>query len=390
MNAQPGPRSSVRMLAIPVAFFLVFFGPGAIQPFLIPFLRHRLPGLLPMRSCVVLAMVYFTFAGCRFLAGYVTAALGSKRTIVLGALGYFLFPILAYVLETYALLLSAAVLWGMAASLLWTAGSTQVLDASDRAHYGGRAGMLNVSAKVGVTLGVAALGAALQWQGYQGLFAAAWAVGALGVLAALAIPESPETPKKPRWSRLGGFYLRQRGLVMAVLFVVPGLAYGQVLGLINVFIGETLGDAYVGPITFAFMASGVLFSYLSGRASDRYGRCGPLWVSFLAGALGVGGMALVGSPWLAAGAAFLFGVQFGAVPTVVLAWLGDQVPPGERALGHAGIFAWRDLGIGASILLGGSVTQRGWPYRSVFLALGAVFLAAAVVSWGLLRDSTRP
>ena len=94
-------------------------------------------------------------------------------------------------------------------------------------------------------------------------------------------------------------------------------------------------------------------------------------------------MAYVHHPGILAGAAILFGIQFGTVPTVILAWIGDQIPPGERALGHASIFAWRDLGIGGAIVLGGSLTQSGWSYHNIFLAFAGVFLLAALMSWSV-------
>ena len=98
-------------------------------------------------------------------------------------------------------------------------------------------------------------------------------------------------------------------------------------------------------------------------------------------------MAYLGNPWILAGAAFLFGIQFGTVPTVILAWIGDHIPPGERALGHASIFAWRDLGIGGSIVLGGSLTQSGWSYRNIFLAFASIFLVAALMSWSMTSSA---
>jgi predicted MFS family arabinose efflux permease len=295
--------------------------------------------------------------------------------------------LLVYVLRVYALIMLAAVVWGIAASLFWTAGSTQVLDSSDRAQYGIRAGVLNLSAKIGITLGVAVLGAILERHGYGGLFSVALAIGSVGVLTAFLIPNSPHRAGWPQWRGLGDFYVRRRGIIMAAVFVVPGLAYGHMLGLINLYIIDTVGEAYVGRITSTFLASGVLFSLIGGQASDRFGRRLPLVISFLLGAGGLLSMSYPTNPWILACGAFLLGVQFGTVPTVILAWVGDHVPPGERALGHASIFAWRDLGIGVSILLGGSFTQWGWPYRSVFLLSASIFLMAALVSWAFVTEA---
>ena len=373
----------VRDLVVPATFFLIFFGLGAIQPFLIPFLRQRQPDLTPVQCSVVLAVVYFAFAVSRLFAGHLIYRVTSKRAICLGALGYFLFVLLVYVLNAYPLLLLAAVIWGIAAAMLWTAGSTHVLDSSASSKYGRRCGVLNLVAKIGITLGVATLGLVLRCWGYTGLFRVALAVGGLGVLVAGSVPNNPQPPKLQSFRELSGFYFRERGLLLAALFVAPGLAYGQLLGLINLYVVDTAGKAYVGGITASFLASGVLFSYLAGELSDQLGRRLLLIASFLAGAMGLVVMAQASQPFVMACAALLFGVQFGAVPTVVLAWIGDHTQAGARALAHASIFAWRDVGIGTSIVLGGSLIQSGWAYRTVFLAFASLFLLAAAASWGV-------
>jgi len=96
-------------------------------------------------------------------------------------------------------------------------------------------------------------------------------------------------------------------------------------------------------------------------------------------------LAAAPTPFVAAIAAFMLGIQFGGIPAVATAWVGDKSTPEERPMVHACAFAWRDMGAVISMLLSGVLLQRGWSFDKCFLCFGTIFLVPVFVSILLLK-----
>ena len=382
--------------AIPLVFFFLFVGVGAVQPYIVPYLKGR-HGLSPLQASMVVATVYFVFGFARFFSGFVIKAIQKKPTIMLGALGYFCFVLVLRYGHAFSTFLMGSVMWGVAAGLIWTASSTQVLDAATEDRFGRASGVLLLFAKFGITIGVVVLGWALAGEismrqlssvyveknaatDYTAFFRISLSFGGLAVLLTLLVPYIRVEVDPPRMRYILRFFSHlSNWLVPAVLFV-SFFSYGFMLTLFNQYIKEQWGIHRVMPITFCFMFSGVCVTYVAGWLSDRVGRGPVLAGSFAAGALAQGILAVEGGPWLAALAACLLGFQFGGVPTVANAWVGDRSTEVDRPTAHACAFAWRDFGIAIAALMGGWLRQQGIGFRYGFAAFGLIFLAAAGAS----------
>ena len=344
---------------------------------------------------MVVAAVYFVFAFARFFSGFVIKAIQKKPTIMLGAAGYFCFVLVLRGGHNFTTFLAGSAMWGVAAGLIWTASSTHVLDASADDRFGRASGILLLFTKFGITIGVVVLGWALTGNvglralssvyveknaaaDYAAFFNVSLTFGGLAVLLTLLIPYVHTEVNPPRLRYVKNFLSQPANWLVPGALLVSFFSYGFLLTLFNQYIKQRWGIHYVMPITFCFMLSGVCVTYVAGWLSDRVGRGPVLAGSFFLGAAAQGILAFEAGPWLAALAACLLGGQFGTVPTVATAWVGDQSTQMDRPTAHACAFAWRDLGIVIAAMLGGWFREIGISFRCGFLIFGLIFLAAAV------------
>ena len=138
-----------------------------------------------------------------------------------------------------------------------------------------------------------------------------------------------------------------------------------------------------------FMWSGVFTSLAAGVLSDRIGRGWVLLTCFMGSALSLGVLALVEHRLLALAAAVVLGFQFGGVPVVATAWVGDQADSADRPMAHACAFAWRDVGIGIAAFLGGWFKQYGFSDGACFLFFSGLFLLTGLAVALFLRPEER-
>jgi MFS family permease len=427
-----------------MTFFFLFFGIGSIQPFVVPYLRNEL-GMSALKASSVIGLLYLVFGIARFFTRYLIRLIEKRNTIILGAVGYLCLPISLSLGGSYAVYMLGAALIGMGAALVWTASSVQVLDTSESKGYGAASGVMYFFVQAGISLGTiqagviasrtppetrflketgflvlpgllspltsvgTALGsAASAWAGksanYWGVFAASSVIGILAILAALLVPQVRSKFVDDRWSVAFRFFKRPSNWFPPAILAISFSTYGIMLTMFNQYVAATFGTWWLACFHTCYLLTGMFSTIASGRLSDRIGRTKVVTFSLLCGALGLAifGMtrpAILGAHWLlaastvtlfAVGAVFV-GIASGAIPTVALAWVGDNSTEAERPTIHACVFAWRDFGFVGVTYLGVLLQGQNLPLQSCFLVFSAVFLAAAALSGLLLyHERSRP
>ncbi|HNQ34793.1 MAG TPA: MFS transporter [bacterium] len=368
------------LLAISLAFFFGFAGSGSIQSYLSPYLKGVL-GVSPLRSALVLTLVYITMAAGRVFSPVAIGRIGVGRLLFLGAVSFALFPLVFGFWTAYPLFLVAAVLWGAGSSFFWTGGMAELLNHSRPDRYAANQGIMRLTQQVGQVGGFFLLGQLLALQsaagvraGFQVLFRTAALISLMMPFTLLLLPRAASDyhPISP-FDILRAAVSRRRWVVSLALFA-SGVSYGILLNLLNLFVSERFGVAWMNKtLVFFFIAAG-LFSYLGGAFSDRFGRREGFLLAFASGAFGTALLALVPTRPAAGLTALLLGVVFGVVPTVATGLVGDRTRPGERVAGLAGVFLWRDLGAMVSIFSGGLLLQGAVSYRAIMWVFSAIFV----------------
>lgn len=386
LHPLPSPRgggelAAFRMqFAIPMTFFFIFFGIGAIQPFVVPYLRQTL-GMSPLKAASVIGVLYLVFGVSRFFTRYLIRLIEKRRTIILGALGYLCLPVSLALGGTYAVYLLGAALIGMGAALVWTASSVQVLDTSGSKRYGAASGVMYFFVQAGISLGTILAGAVAAWtQSYLRVFQVSSVVGILAVVSAFLVPDVRSRLVDDRWAVAFRFFKSPSNWFPPAILAISFSTYGIMLTVFNQHAAVVFGPAHLALFHTCYLVTGMLVTIASGRLSDRIGRTPVIALSLLAGALGLGlfGFAKI-TPLFVVGAV-LVGLPSGAIPTVALAWVGDHSTEAERPTIHACVFAWRDFGFVGVTYLGVLLQGRDVPLQGCFLVFAAVFAAAALLS----------
>ncbi|MDH7571831.1 MAG: MFS transporter, partial [Armatimonadota bacterium] len=320
----PPPRPPVmsRDLAVlSTSFFLIFMGAGAVQQYLIPYLRE-VTGRTPQECAWVLATIYLSFLVWRLFAAHTIAWLGDQRAIFLGQLTYTLFVGCALVVPRYPVLLAAAALWGWGASAMWIASSTQVLDASARSRYGSASGVFYAATHLGQWIGVVLLGWVKTHHSWTTLLWVAVAISLAANLTALAVPRKFVARERPRISKVFGVLRSPRSRFLAAVLFVSSFGFGLLLSGFSTL----LEPARLIWVTSGFYGGRLVSSWYAGTISDRLGRRGVLVGGFSLAAAGVGlGAVLPASTAALFVAALALGVQTGTVPVAAMAMIGDTI-----------------------------------------------------------------
>jgi len=366
------------LLVLSAAFLFIFMGTGTLQQFLIPYLQQTTTWGA-MRASLVLATVYLGFLVWRLLAGYSIRALGDYWAIITGATMYTLFAVAVLAYPHLWALLLAAFVWAWGAALLWITSSAHVLDASRREHYGRASGLFYASTHVGFVIGLVLLQWLLREFGGRGMLLGAISATAVGNVICFFVPRRDFPRDLPTLSSVVRLALGPAGRRIALVQFAAATAYGLLLGVFASSIAHDYGIGFVAAITMAFYVMRAVVSPCAGMLSDHFGRA-----RVIAAAFALSGAALL-IPVLAPGAATLalaagvLGALTATVLAGVLAFVGDSAGSASRQATIAGMYVWRDLGTGVTILLG-QYLRGVFGFQAAFLVFAVVFFVCALVS----------
>ena len=267
------------------------------------------------------------------------------------------------------LLLAGRLLWGIAWSGLWIGTTAMTLDISREDNRGFINGQLQMWYFLAIAIASFSSGLFTDLLGYRG---GLWLSAGLGLLAALVwlvfLPETrPDGIKIPE-KKTDGTKLPVYWKVAAKLtipYVTMRIVFEGVLAATTIlWLGQFVDGRYsvgnlsipLATLTGIFTAIRVVVSILSapwiGRLSDHLHR---RW-SVLAGVsvLGVFGLWGMSLPdfRLSVASGLVSAVTAGAIPLLIPAVIGDQVPEEQHGRTLGFIFSWGDLGSGLGPSLG--------------------------------------
>jgi len=377
------------LLALGGSFFFIFMGSATLQQFAIPFLKD-VRGWSEARCYWILPTVYFSQAFWRINAVYVINLIGNRAAIILGALTYLLFAGGLLLCPNYPLLLAILLAWGLGASLLWSAGSTQAIQAAHHTRYGQTAGLLYASVDFGFLIGVVVLTLVYARLGPGMLWAFCLPCAGLGVLATPLIPRRHLKAERQTLGNLRDILVSPWAIAVCILLLFCSFAWGIMLGSLPDWVKQEHGIGSFFAL-LPFYLGRLSTDLLGGRLSDSKGRGKVLFGAFLLSAAGM----LSVSIWhrhlasILVGTAAL-GILFSAVPFTTLARIGDLVEPSKRQIAYGAIFIWRDLGVGISVLAGLYLRNLLGGFQMLFLFFSILFFLLSLLSFQVGRGTKLP
>jgi predicted MFS family arabinose efflux permease len=384
-----------QLLALAGAFVFLFAGAGAQQQYVVPYLKTVTPWPDTWAGLAV-AMVYIGEALTRVPNLALVAGWPDSWLSVIGSVTYVLFPAavgLIYFVPSFLLLLVVGLLWGWGGSCLWSGSSLQALRYGEqlpRQRQGLSSGLLYFATDAGFLVGVIGLGILhAQARAYPYLlFFVAAALTAVGSVMLIALLPSAQPVAEP----LTGSALREalgkvKVRAASFLMLASGLAFGTMLGPFGPYVQERFGRQWLWVTAAGFPIARMVVALAGGILAD-YVLAGSLLAAiFGATAAGLALVPLWASPWAMAVAAFVLGLLQGSVPVVATAMVGKSAVASRRALPHALIFTFRDVGVTVAVLGALWSRQHLGSFTRVFAVFAVVFAICGLVALVLKRHA---
>lgn len=387
-TSRPRPKVSRGLVALvsAIAFFESLFL-TALAP-LLPEFKSDLD-LSTSEAGVLVAMFPLGVVIAVIPTALVSARLGVKPTLVGGLVLLAAASVGFGVFDSYGALLADRFVQGAAGATVWAAAMVWLIETVPAERRGEMMGTALGAGAAGQIMGPL-LGGIAAAAGLAPTFAGVTAVVIGLTFAALRFAAPPAGPRRTLQFRPA---LTSPRVINGVWLVgVPGIILGAIstLGPLQL---EDLGWGTGGiATTFGIAAAGgVLIRPLVGRWSDRVGRMRPLQVGFLVSVATMALLALVGSPWLAAGllATMLMTVSFCLAPGFALLSDECQALGVGQVVGIAVInLAWTVPVIVGSAAGGAAAQAVGRPATYVFLA--AIALVGVFALARQLRPAAQP
>lgn len=376
------PRGTAGLLRLSAAFFLTFWGAGAFQQFIGPYLQatYHLSGAVASGA---LATVYLMAFACLTFATYTIHWLGERGALIGGTLAYATFPAVALVSGNPVLLVLAAAVWGWGSSALWTSGTVMVLDLAGPGEYGRASGTLYTGVYIGQALGVLMLGFLTAWWGPRGMVATAVAITLVGTAVALSLPYRRHERSAPRLLNPFVALTSPTTRTAALILLLSSSGFGLLLGVFGHVVAAVYGLAAVGWVTSGFYIARIPSGNGGGRLIDRVGRRPVLGGAFLASSISLLLAAVLQQPWLLAVCAVALGIHASIVPIGLATWVGDRAVAEDRPYTYAAVSLWSNVGTGLAILGGQSLLAALGGWQGTFALFGGLFLVCVLLTWRL-------
>ena len=384
-----------RLLALAAAFVFIYLGAGAQQQYVVPYFTKTL-GWSEIVAGLLVALVYIGETATRVVNLALVAGWADSLLSFIGSITYVLFPLavgLAYFTHSFPLVLAAGLLWGWGGSCFWTGSSMQTLrygDALRGSRHGLSTGILYLATHLGFFSGVVVLGIihAHFRQAPYALFFVAAGFTAVGSLILSGIPRTGGAVAEPlTWRAVREVAGRVKVKVASFLMLMSGVAFGTMLGPFAAYVENEFGRDWLWITASFFPIARMAVALTAGIAADYVSAHVLMTAAFGFAAVGLAVVPHWESPWAMALAAFALGMLQGTIPVVATAMVGQSAERKRRALPHAIIFSFRDIGVTGAVMAALISHHKIGDFAPVFRAFAGVFAICGLVSLVLRRHA---
>ncbi len=330
------------IIILSLSFGLIFLGFNGIQQYVTTYFSSLNN---PHLGFISLLLIYLFFMISSPFSLSIRNKIGTKTSLI-GAATLYATYILSLLYPSQFLILLSSTLLGIAAGLLWTSQGTYLLDASNKVDYGKNAGIFTTIWAAGAGLGILLFGYITATTSFTTTIIIYATITIAGTLLLTLLPKThtqTSTQIKEKIKRPTPQIIKI-GLINILFMIIFGLVIGSLpIALANHFTIKVIG--ILGSFSFI---SAVLFSYYSGKISDKIGRKKLLLISLITSLLGLLLM-LTNTPTLLILGIILISLTYAIVKTIMQAIPGDF---GNKEQNVSWFNAFQSLGVVIALIIG--------------------------------------
>ena len=330
---------------------------------------------------------------CRPTLGKLADLRSRKLVVLIGMAVVAIAPLGYLFVSSIPALLLVRAFHGICIAAYTTGNSALIVDLSPVRQRGEVIGYMSLTNPIGLALGPAIGGFLQEQAGYRPLFLFSFGLGVLGFICASQVKEPPlttqfnvegsqsqadETSVQPKSDKFWQLLARPSLRIPSLVMLLSGLVFGAVATFVALYIREAKVDFNAGWFYTAAAMSSFMIRFITGRASDRFGRG-----VFLTGGLACYLLAMLLLAYAKTSVSFLLagffeGAGGGTLIPMMIALISDRSYPHERARVFSLCIGGFDVGIAiAGPVLGTFAEQIG--YQGIFsLTTGLASLALIV------------
>lgn len=322
---------------------------------------------------LIIALFTLTAGISRPFSGRLTDTVGRVPVMAVGSIVCFVCGLLYPVLTSVAGFLFLRLMHGFSTGFKPTATAAYVADIAPKERWGEALGMHGLFFSTGMAVGPAIGGFITLYFSINVLF---YVSSVLALLSIIIIMRMKETLKDNQKFRLSLLKIDRRDIILkqaipaAFVNLLICISYGAMLTLVPDE-SEALGIKNKGMFFMVLTLSSLAMRFLSGKASDKYGRVRVLrWgLVVLFVALLLTGIAT--TRFFLLFAAGVYGIAQGILSPAINAWMVDLSSPEHRGKAVATGYMAMEAGIGFGAAI------AGWYYADNLARIPFVFYFAA-------------
>ncbi|HBE16505.1 MAG TPA: MFS transporter [Cyanobacteria bacterium UBA11149] len=372
-----------RSLLILFAAGLVFWSSlTSLLPTLAPYIEEM--GGSKQQVGIVMGSFAIGLLLSRPKLGYLADYKSRKLVVIVGTSVAAIAPLGYLFIHSIPLLIALRIFHGVSIAAFTTGFMALVTDLSPIDKRGEVIGYMSLTTPIGMAFGPALGGFIQASAGYTPLFLFASGLGLLATICAIPVKESPRLPvvnpdrNQSPLKAIGQLLVGPRLRIPTLLLLLVGFCFGSITTFMALFIKSTGVDLNPGWFFTTAAIASFMTRFVTGKASDRYGRGLFITGSLIIYTLSMFAIFMAKSSQSFLVAGFLEGIGYGTFLPIIIALISDRSLPNERGQVFSVSISGMDLGIAmAGPILGSIIDEIG--YSGGFLIAGVVMLVAVMI-----------
>ncbi|MBC7913070.1 MAG: MFS transporter [Pyrinomonadaceae bacterium] len=326
---------------------------------------------------LIIALFTLTAGISRPFSGKLSDTIGRVPVMAIGSIVCVICGVLYPLLTTVSGFLFLRLIHGFSTGFKPTASSAYVSDIVPAGRWGEAMGLHGLAFSTGMAIGPAMGSAITSRYSIDVLFYFSSVLALLSIVLVFNMKETLPNKQKFRTSLLKiprNEIIEWRVFPSALVTLLAYMSYGALLTIVPDW-SAYIGITNKGLFFMTFTISSILIRFVSGKASDKYGRIGVIKLSLIIISVSLILIGMADSVLTLLCASALYGVGTGILSPAINAWTADLSRPEHRGRAVATMYIALEAGIGFGALF------AGWIFKDIISRVPMLFYISAAITF---------